>query len=76
MALTYVFYPKFAKDGRSQALENARRLLRRRPADRGLLVPLWLASASLFCVLRIRFRFSGHSGGIILLGLALDGVAA
>jgi len=64
MALTYVFYPKFAKDGRSQALENARRLLPEGgPADRG---PARSALARVrlrySCVLRIRLRFSGHSG--------------
>jgi O-antigen/teichoic acid export membrane protein len=77
MALTYVFYPKFAKDGRSRALENARRLLPKAALlTAGLLVPLWLASGfAIPAFYGSDFDSAVTPARIILLGLALDGVA-
>jgi O-antigen/teichoic acid export membrane protein len=77
MALTYVFYPTFARDGRSWAVANARRLIPKVALlTTALLVPLWLAASFLIPA----FYGSGFDSAvtpsrIILLGLALDGVA-
>lgn len=77
MALTYVFYPTFARDGRSWAVENARRLIPKVALlTTALLVPLWLAASYMIPA----FYGSGFDAAvtpsrIILLGLALDGVA-
>lgn len=76
MALAYVLYPRFARDGHSMAVAQARRLI----PKAGLLtaavaVPLWVAAGFLIPA------FYGPSFGgavtparIILLGLTLEGV--
>jgi O-antigen/teichoic acid export membrane protein len=77
MALQYVFYPAFAKQGRARAAENARRLM---PSlgllSATVLVPLWVAAGLVIPA----FYGSDFSSAvtptrIILFGLALDGVA-
>jgi O-antigen/teichoic acid export membrane protein len=77
MALTYVFYPKFARDGETRAIEQCRRLLPRAglltPA---VMVPLWITAG----VVIPAFYGSAFEGAvtptrIILFGLAFDGVA-
>jgi O-antigen/teichoic acid export membrane protein len=77
MALTYVFYPKFAKDGRARAVATARRLIPKAGLlTAGALVPLWLVAGVVIPA------FYGSAFGsavtptrIILLGLVFDGVA-
>ena len=77
MALTYVFYPKFAKDRRSRALENARRLIPKAAVlTAGAIVPLWIAAGFVIPTFYgSRFGSAVTPTRIILLGLALDGVA-
>ena len=77
MALQYVFYPAFAKQGQARAAANARRLIPRFGLlSASVLVPLWVAAGVVIPA------FYGSDFGsavtptrIILLGLALDGVA-
>jgi O-antigen/teichoic acid export membrane protein len=77
MALTYVFYPKFATDGPSRAVESARRLMPKAGMLTAAgLVPLWVAAGFVIP------EFYGSSFDaavtptrIILFGLAFDGVA-
>jgi O-antigen/teichoic acid export membrane protein len=77
MALTYVLYPQFAREGRDRAGVKARRLIPRAGLlTVGAAVPLWLAAGFVIPA------FYGSAFGaaitparIILLGLALEGVA-
>jgi O-antigen/teichoic acid export membrane protein len=77
MALQYVFYPAFAKQGKERAAATARRLIPRLGlVSATVLVPLWLAAGVVIPA------FYGSDFGsavtptrIILFGLALDGVA-
>jgi O-antigen/teichoic acid export membrane protein len=77
MALQYVFYPAFAKQGTARAAANARRLIPRFGlVSASVLVPLWVAAGVVIPA------FYGSDFGsavtptrIILFGLALDGVA-
>jgi O-antigen/teichoic acid export membrane protein len=77
MALTYVFYPKFAKDDPARAAKDARRLLPRVALlSAGGCAVLWVAAGLAIPA----FYGSGFASAvtparIILLGLALDGVA-
>jgi O-antigen/teichoic acid export membrane protein len=77
MALTYVFYPKFAKGARSQTLESVRRLIPKAALLSAVaIVPLWIAAGLVIPA----FYGSDFSSAvtptrIILLGLAFDGVA-
>ncbi len=77
MAITYVLYPKFAREGRASAFEKSRRLLP--PA--GLLtaaaiIPLWLSVGFLIpWVYGPAFQPAIVPARIILLGLILEGVA-
>ena len=77
MAVTYVFYPKFAKDGPSGAMETARRLMPKAGMLTAAgLIPLWVAAGFVIGA----FYGSGFDAAvtptrIILLGLAFDGVA-
>lgn len=77
VAVAYVFYPRFAKDGRTKAIANARSLMPKAALlAAAAVVPLWLACG---------FVISGFYGSafdsaitparIILLGLVLEGVA-
>jgi O-antigen/teichoic acid export membrane protein len=77
MALTYVLYPQFAREGRDRATAKARRLIPRAGLlTVGAAVPLWLTAGFVIPA------FYGSAFGaaitparIILLGLALEGVA-
>ena len=77
MALQYVFYPAFAKEGSARAAASARRLMPKFGLlSATVLVPLWLAAGFVIPA------FYGSDFGsavsptrIILFGLALDGVA-
>jgi O-antigen/teichoic acid export membrane protein len=77
MALQYVFYPVFAKQGRAEAAASARRLMPRFGlVSATVLVPLWVAAGFVIPA----FYGSDFSSAvtptrIILFGLALDGVA-
>jgi O-antigen/teichoic acid export membrane protein len=77
MALTYVFYPKFANQGPSRAVATAERLM----PKAGMLtvaglVPLWLLAGILIpAFYGADFDAAVLPTRIILLGLALDGVA-
>ena len=77
MALTYVLYPQYARDGRARAAAKARWLIPRAGLlTAGAAVPLWLTAGFVIPA------FYGSAFGaaitparIILLGLALEGVA-
>jgi O-antigen/teichoic acid export membrane protein len=77
MALQYVFYPAFAKEGRAQAAEKARKLIPKFGfVSASVLVPLWLAAG--FVIPEFYgsdFASAVTPTRIILFGLALDGVA-
>jgi O-antigen/teichoic acid export membrane protein len=77
MALTYVFYPEFAKNGGSPAVEHARRLLRKVAGlSAGVFVPLWVTAGLVIPVFYgAEFDAAATLARIILLGLALEGVA-
>ena len=77
MALTYVLYPAFARDGPEKAIARARRLLPRAGAVTACAaVPLWLTAGLVIPAFYGR-EFDGaiDPARIILLGLALEGVA-
>jgi O-antigen/teichoic acid export membrane protein len=78
LALTYVLYPKFARDDRATAAAHARWLFPRAGAlTAGTIVPLWLAATYLIPALYgSDFRGAITPAHIILCGLALEGVAA
>jgi O-antigen/teichoic acid export membrane protein len=77
MALTYVFYPAFAKDGPSRAIARAGRLIRRAGMlTAGAVIPLWLAAGFVLpAFYGSSFDAAVTPARIILLGLVLDGVA-
>jgi len=77
MALTYVFYPKFAADGLSRAVKTARRLMPKVGiATAAGLVPLWVAAGFIIpAFYGPSFDAAVTPTRIILLGLAFDGVA-
>jgi len=78
MSLTYVLYPRFAREGRAEAARNARRLL----PKAGLLtaaavVPLWLAAGFVIpSIYGSEFSPAVVPARIILFGLVLDGVGS
>jgi O-antigen/teichoic acid export membrane protein len=77
MALTYVLYPKYSRETRSVAAAHARSLLPRA----GILVasaavPLWVAATYLLpLIYGDRFRPAIEPAHILLIGLAVEGVA-
>jgi O-antigen/teichoic acid export membrane protein len=77
MALTYVFYPKFAREGRSRSVADVRRLIPKVALlTAGVLVPLWIAAGVVIpSFYGSAFESAVTPTRIILLGLALDGVA-
>ena len=77
MALSYVLYPKFARDGFAKAVVNARRLVPKAGLlTAGAVIPLWFAASFVIPeVYGSAFRPAIVPAQIILLGLALDGVA-
>jgi O-antigen/teichoic acid export membrane protein len=76
MALSYVLYPRFTKDGPVNALARARRLLPRAGLlTAGLIVPLWIAAGFVIpAFYGSAFEPAVLPARIILLGLALEGV--
>jgi O-antigen/teichoic acid export membrane protein len=78
MAVTYVLYPRFAREGWTRAAEAGRRLIGRAGlATAGAVVPLWIAAGFAVPVLYgSAFEPAVTPARIILLGLALEGVAA
>jgi O-antigen/teichoic acid export membrane protein len=77
MALTYVLYPQFARDGKAAAIARARRLIPRVALLLGgLSLPL-LATAGWIipAVYGSQFDDAVAPARIIIVGLALDGVA-
>jgi O-antigen/teichoic acid export membrane protein len=78
MALTYVLYPAFAREGRARAAARARRLLPRAgllTAAAAVLLAL-AAGAVIVLVYGAAFASAVAPARIILAGLALEGVAA
>lgn len=77
MALTYVSYPKFAKETRSCAIENARRLIPKAGLlTAGAFVPLWLLAGLVIpAFYGSEFGSAVSPARIILIGLAFEGVA-
>ncbi|MFY9577997.1 MAG: polysaccharide biosynthesis C-terminal domain-containing protein [Gaiellaceae bacterium] len=78
LALTYVLYPRYARDGHAVARAKARRLLPRAGLlTAGSIVPLWFAATYLIPALYgPDFRGGIAPAHIILFGLALEGIAA
>lgn len=78
MSVTYVLYPRFAKDGRAKATRRARSLLVRAGLITAATVgPLWLAAPFVIpAVYGSEFQGAVLPAQIILLGLVLYGVGA
>jgi len=78
LALTYVLYPKYAREDHATARRKARRLLPKAGLlTAGAIVPLWFAATYLIPALYgSDFRGAIVPAHIILFGLALEGVAA
>ena len=77
-SLTYVLYPRFAREGRAEASRSARRLLPKAGlATAAAVVPLWLAVGFVIpAVYGTEFAPAVIPARIILFGLVLDGVAS
>ena len=77
MALTYVFYPKFAKAGSAQAMAAARKLIPKAGMLTAAgLIPLWIAAGvAIPAFYGPSFDAAVTPTRIILFGLAFDGVA-
>jgi len=76
MALSYVLYPRFTKDGPANAVARARRLLPKAGLlTAGLIAPLWLAAGFVIpAFYGSAFEPAVLPARIILLGLVLEGV--
>jgi O-antigen/teichoic acid export membrane protein len=76
MALSYVLYPRFTKDGPANAVIRARRLLPKAGLlTAGLIAPLWLAAGFVIpAFYGSAFEPAVLPARIILLGLVLEGV--
>jgi O-antigen/teichoic acid export membrane protein len=77
MALTYVLYPRYSREGGAAAAADARRLLPRAGVSLGAaVVPLWFAAVWVIPALYgAAFDRAVLPARIILLGLVLEGVA-
>jgi O-antigen/teichoic acid export membrane protein len=78
LALTYVLYPKYAREGQQSAATKARKLLPKAGLlTAGAIVPVWLAATYLIPAL-YGSDFTGAitPAHIILIGLAPQGIAA
>ncbi len=77
MALTYVLYPRYSREGGTAAAADARRLLPRAGVSLGAaIVPLWFAAGWLIPALYgAAFHPAVVPARIILVGLVLEGVA-
>jgi O-antigen/teichoic acid export membrane protein len=78
LALTYVLYPKYARDGQRVAAAKARRLLPKAGVlTAGAIVPLWFGATYVIPALYgPDFAGAIAPAHIILVGLALEGIAA
>ena len=78
LALAYVFYPKFARDGPVKATVNVQRLIPKAGAlTAGSVVVLWVAAGLVIpAFYGSHFASAITPSRIILLGLPLEGVAA
>ena len=78
LALTYVLYPKYAREDDATARINATKLFPKAGLlTAGAIVPLWFAATYLIPALYgAGFRAAITPAHIILFGLALEGVAA
>lgn len=76
MALTYVLYPRFAKDGSVSASSRARKLMPKATLiSTGAVAPLWIAASFVIpAVYGSQFEPAIVPAQIILLGLSLDGL--
>ena len=77
MAITYVLYPRFSRDGPSRAADEARRIMPRAGImTAAAIIPLWLSAGFVIpAVYGDRFDGAVLPARVILLGLALEGVA-
>ncbi len=77
MALTYVFYPRFARVGPTRAVTEARRVIPKAGMlSAAGLAPLWISAGYVIpSVYGAAFAGAVTPTRIILLGLGLDGVA-
>jgi O-antigen/teichoic acid export membrane protein len=77
MALTYVLYPRYSREGNVRAAADVRRLLPRAGVPlAAAIVPLWaLAGWIIPALYGSQFDHAVLPARIILLGLALEGVA-
>jgi len=78
LALTYVLYPKYARDDQQTAAAKARKLLPRAGLlAAGAIVPVWFAATLLIPALYgSDFKGAITPAHIILVGLAPQGIAA
>jgi O-antigen/teichoic acid export membrane protein len=78
MALTYVLYPRYAREGRAHAAGAARSLLPKAGLlSVGIVLPLWLAAGLVIPALYgAAFEGAVTPAQIILLGLVVEGVGA
>jgi O-antigen/teichoic acid export membrane protein len=76
MALAYVLYPRFTKDGAVRAVARARRVMPKAGLlSAGAVVPLWLAAGFVIpAFYGSAFESAVLPARIILLGLVLEGV--
>jgi len=78
MAFQYVFYPKFARESRLEATQNARRLMLRAGVVSSVaIVPLWVSAGFVIpAFYGSDFAAAVSPARIILVGLVFDGVAS
>jgi O-antigen/teichoic acid export membrane protein len=78
LALTYVLYPRYAGEGQAAAASKVRKLLPQAGVlTAAAIIPLWFAATYLIPALYgPDFRSAIGPAHIILLGLALEGIAA
>jgi O-antigen/teichoic acid export membrane protein len=76
MSLTYVLYPKYARDGLATATGKARRIIPKAGLlTAGAVVPMWFAADFVIpLIYGSAFRSAILPAHIILFGLALDGM--
>ena len=75
MALTYVLYPRFARDGAAAGTEARRMMPKAAALTSGIVAPLWGMTFLLPVVYGADFKGAVVPAQIILFGLMLEGVA-
>jgi len=75
MALTYVLYPRFAREGATAAAKARAMLPKAAVLTSGVVAPLWVATFLLPVVYGADFKAAVLPAQIILFGLMLEGVA-